>query len=469
MANVATVDIGDYRYTLYDGEYPYAVVGAIDRTKSLYGTIEDYIIYDSVTYNVTNMYGCFYECASLITAPTIPDSVTDISYCFDGCTSLTTAPVIPSSVTSISHCFEGCISLVTAPVIPNSVTGMGSCFSGCTALTTAPVIPNSVTNMNTCFSGCTALVNAPTIPNGVTNMRYCFARCTSLVNAPVIPSSVNDMYSCFYECTSLSGDVYILRDGVPFYYSDCFRNTTQPIILHTYNYDYESGLIATANNNNVTAGAYGVGIMVLNTRALTDTENTSYDVVGGIRVDMLIDCSQNVGYLIGYSPSYMTLYDMNDNIINFGFGIEHPSYIRCYGVLDNTNNDFPVIPSSSYLVDISVENVAPIYSSYSIELPSTAQSCKIIQDGETDLMSPRVNLQDIRFNPIGTNTNVYNVLDILRVIVGQNIPAYTGGMNSAQINKEDDIKHYVASADNIMVNETTTLQDYITNLYNSLS
>ena len=376
MANVATVDIGDYRYTLYDGEHPYASVQVIDNTKSSYGTIEDYIIYDSVTYSVTNM---------------------------------------------------------------------TSCFSRCTALTTVPTIPNSVTNMNSCFM-----------------------YCTSLTTAPVIPSSVTNMNNCFYNCTSLSGDVYILRDGVPFYYSDCFRDTTQPIILHTYNYDYESELIATANNNNVTAGAHGADIMVLNTRALTDTENTSYDVVGGIRVDMVIDCS-HAGYLIGYSPSYMTLYDMNDNIINFNFGVEHPTYIRCYGVLDNTNNDFPVIPSSSNLVDVSVKNVAPIYAGYDIELPSTAQSCKIIQDGETDLMSPRVNLQDIRFNPIGTNTNVYNVLDILRVIVGQNIPAYTGGMNSAQINKEDDIKHYVASADNIMVNETTTLQDYITNLYNSLS
>lgn len=400
MANVATVDIGDYRYTLYDGARPYASVQVIDNTKSSYGTIEDYIIYDSVTYNVTLANDCFY----------------------------------------------GCTSLVNAPAIPNSVTEMGNCFFSCTSLVNAPTIPSSVTSMNNCFNGCTSLTTAPVIPSSVTNVSYCFV-----------------------GCTSLSGDVYILYNGVLPYYLGCFKDTTQPIILHTYNYDCESKLIATANKHNVTAGAYGAGITILNTRALTDTENASYDVVGGIRVDMLIDCSQNVGYLIGYSPSYMTLYDMNDNIINFNFGVDYPTYIRCYGVLDNTNNNFPVIPSSSYLVGVSVENVAPIYASYDIELPSTAQSCKIIQDGETDLMSPRVNLQDIRFNPIGTNTNVYNVLDILRVIVGQNIPAYTGGMNSAQINKEDDIKHYVASADNVMVNETTTLQDYITNLYNSLS
>lgn len=467
MANVATVDIGDYRYTLYDGEHPYASVKVIDITKSSYGTIEDYIIYDSVTYDVTIANSCFDRCTALINAPTIPDSVTNMWSCFEGCTSLTTAPTIPNSVTNMRHCFDGCTSLVNAPILSNSVDDILGCFSGCTALTTAPVIPDSVTDVHGCFEGCTSLVNAPTIPDSVISVHSCFKGCTALVNAPVIPNSVRSVRYCFEDCTSLSGDVYILRDDVPLYYSDCFKNTTQPIILHTYN--YESELIATANNNNVTAGAHGVGITILNTRALTDTENASYDVVGGIRVDMLIDCPQNVGYLIGCSPSYMTLYDMNDNIINFGFGIEHPTYIRCYGVLDNTNNDFPVIPSSSYLVDISVENVAPIYSSYSIELPSTAQSCKIIQDGETDLMSPRVNLQDIKFNPIGTNTNVYNVLDILRVIVGQNIPAYTGGMNSAQINKEDDIKHYVASADNIMVNETTTLQDYITNLYNSLS
>lgn len=444
MANVATVDIGDYRYTLYDGEHPYASVKVIDITKSSYGTIEDYIIYDSVTYDVTIANSCFSDCTSLVTAPTIPDSVTNMRYCFKDCTSLVNAPILSNSVDDILGCFRYCTSLVNAPIIPDSVTDVHGCFEGCTSLVNAPVIPNSVISVHSCFKDCTSLVNAPIIPNSVTSVRYCFE-----------------------GCTSLSGDVYILRDDVPLYYSDCFKNTTQPIILHTYN--YESELIATANNNNVTAGAHGVGITILNTRALTDTENASYDVVGGIRVDMLISCSQNVGYLIGYSPSYMTLYDMNDNIINFGFGVEHPAYIRCYGVLDNTNSDFPVIPSSSHLVDISIENVAPVHPSYSIELPSTAQSCKIIQDGETDLMSPCVNLQDIKFNPIGTNTNVYNVLDILRVIVGQNIPAYTGGMNSAQINKEDDIKHYVASADNIMVNETTTLQDYITNLYNSLS
>lgn len=109
-----------------------------DKSKTSYAalpTIDEIMNITGEDVESINLLSCFYDCTSLTTAPTIPNSVTGLSSCFHGCTSLTTAPAIPNSVTGMRSCFYGCTSLTTAPTIPNSVTDMAFCFSGCKALT----------------------------------------------------------------------------------------------------------------------------------------------------------------------------------------------------------------------------------------------------------------------------------------------------------------------------------------------
>src|SRR5574344_1110577 len=200
--------------------YTTGTIGYVLKSNSTkYVNLSDTVIPSSVT----NMYGTFYGCTSLVTAPAIPSSVTNMYGTFYGCTSLVTAPAIPSSVTNMYYTFYGCTSLVTAPAIPSSVTNMYYTFYGCTSLVTAPAIPSSVTNMTFTFYVCTSLVTAPAIPSSVTNMTYTFYGCTSLVTAPAIPSSVTDMAGAFYGCTSLVS-VYKMKAYPAITGTNCFTN-----------------------------------------------------------------------------------------------------------------------------------------------------------------------------------------------------------------------------------------------------
>ena len=182
----STFVIGDYEYGVNSTSPAQVRAQVVDKTKTSYGNIPKTVTYQGTTYAVTELYGCFFNCIYLQTAPTISADVTNMYQCFGGCSSLTQAPAIPATVTN-----------------------MGKCFYECSALQTAPVIPNSVTNMSSCFMRCISLVNAPTIPNGVTDMYRCFEECESLVTAPVIPASVTDIIECFKLCAHLQGEVVI--------------------------------------------------------------------------------------------------------------------------------------------------------------------------------------------------------------------------------------------------------------------
>lgn len=184
--------------------------------------------------NVTTLESTFANCASLTTAPVIPDSVSMMGSTFLNCSALTTAPVIPNSVTNLNGVFKGCSSLKTAPVLPNSASNMKEAFAMCTSLGTAPVIPASVANMNNTFMGCKALTNAPEIPNGVTNLNGTFRDCTSLTTASVIPTSVTSMSATFSGCTSLKGDVVINASNpseFTGFFKDCAQDSAHTIIL----------------------------------------------------------------------------------------------------------------------------------------------------------------------------------------------------------------------------------------------
>ena len=103
---------GDYVY-MYNGYYNYSSwttntkqngwgVRVIDDTKTTYGEILGSIN----NAPIVSMSCTFYNCTSLTTAPTIPNSVTNMSYTFSGCTSLTGTIEVNANPTS----YDGCLS-----------------------------------------------------------------------------------------------------------------------------------------------------------------------------------------------------------------------------------------------------------------------------------------------------------------------------------------------------------------------
>lgn len=461
------------------GDYSYIILGdyslrarAIDKTKTTYEDIPKNVTYQGTTYFVTDLDSCFYNCTSLTSAPIIPDSVIYMDDCFKGCTSLTSVPIIPVGVTYMSDCFYNCTSLASPPIIPDSVTNMAGCFSvctsltnppmipdgviyistcfgGCTSLTSAPIIPDSVTNMRMCFTDCTSLTSPPVIPDSVTYMADCFNGCTSLISAPIIPDSVTNIAGCFRGCTSLTGDIYILAPLL----SDiairhCFDGTIAPIVLHAYNGG--QALANTSNNHNVIVGE-NITPIVLNTQAI---EGKRW------RVEMLLG-GENVGSITGMVPSG-TLYDMDDNEIIFGIGANSAqSCSRCYAIFESNNQ----VPNAS--MNLTIQNVAPpsTYQRVAVGVPSTATPSQIKQEGESSLISARTDVGSVRFNPIGTGLDTYNVGALLNRFGVQASSNYT----KTQTNLDNDIKHCVTHAQNVMIDSTTTLQDWITEQYNNLA
>ena len=167
-------------------------------------TLIDYENYYYVDCSKARFQYLFNNCASLITAPSLPaTTLADECYyrMFSGCTSLETAPSLPAKTLAdncYSNMFSGCTSLTTAPSLP-ATTLAGACyggmFSGCTFLTTAPSLP-ATTLAGSCyaymFEGCTSLETAPSLP-ATTLADNCYERmfsgCTSLTTAPSLPAT----------------------------------------------------------------------------------------------------------------------------------------------------------------------------------------------------------------------------------------------------------------------------------------
>ena len=212
-----TYEEGDYIYTYNKGIITDAIVTDYgtewsvivkDKTKAEYGTILSRIAGKPMTH----MRSTFYNCQSLRTAPTIPNSVTDIGEAFFGCSLLRTYKENIDSDMDFSNY----------------------------------KIPSSVTNMYGTFAYCEKLINAPEIPNGVTNMRNTFYFCTFLTTTPTIPSSVTDMTNTFRHCTYLTGTITI--NANPTKYDYCFQGTTKSITL-TGSSSKLAEIAATTNGN----------------------------------------------------------------------------------------------------------------------------------------------------------------------------------------------------------------------------
>lgn len=184
-------------------------------------TLVNYENYNYVDCSKARFRYLFNNCASLITAPSLPaTTLADFCYqsMFEGCTSLTKAPELPA-LKLASFCyvsmFEGCTSLEIAPSLPATTLARScyqSMFSGCISLTTAPELP-AKTLADYCydsmFEGCTSLTTAPSLPATMLTY-YCyehmFKGCTSLTKAPSLPATTLASYCysrMFSYCTSL--------------------------------------------------------------------------------------------------------------------------------------------------------------------------------------------------------------------------------------------------------------------------
>lgn len=240
---------------------------------------------------ITCVSNTFYKCASMITAPTIPNTVIDMYQAFNGCSKITTTPVIPDSVENMAHAFSSCKALTTVTNIPRSVTTMYHTFYYCSALTTVPdfefatglveyncltetfnncaltslpklpnspiklestfcnnkllvdisdfIVPSDCKNLYGTFSGCTALDDdlLPTIPNTVTSMDRTFTRCTSLVDVGdfIIPNSVTYIGGLFSYCTALEIAPQTIPTSVTSMwntFNGCTSLTTPPVFSH---------------------------------------------------------------------------------------------------------------------------------------------------------------------------------------------------------------------------------------------
>ena len=179
------------------------------------------------TSKITRMDSMFYGCSSLISLPDISlwdiSNVTRLDFMFYGCSSLLFLPDISkwntSKVTLIYSMFYSCSSLTSLPDISkwdtSKITDMNFTFYGCSSLISLPDISSwntsRVTDMNSLFSGCSSLKSLPDISKWntsyVTYMNSMFYKCSSLITLPDISKwntiKVTDMNSMFYDCSSL--------------------------------------------------------------------------------------------------------------------------------------------------------------------------------------------------------------------------------------------------------------------------
>lgn len=347
------------------------------------------------------------------------------------------------------------------------VTRMAGCFSDCTSLTTSPIIPNGVTNLQCCFSGCTSLITPPVIPSSVIYMYRCFYNCTSLTIAPIIPSGVTEMEECFSLCTNLIGQIYVLSITLDSY-SNCFKDTLEPIFIYFYTESVANLLINTANQHNVYKGGSITGVKIqeiFNIRRLTSSENATYGTSNAIRIDMILS---GCGCITNVNLTALTLYDMDDNEMVLGmYGID--GMIMCYGILDNSNQ----VPSTNINIAITSTYVPEMTSTKSISRPCTATPVKIEQEGENSIISSQIsNPTMVRFDARNTDgiDGMYTIQDVLN---GLGID-YVNNPNNVNVQTivDNDIKHFVTTASNIVgfgSDGTETLQEVINSLYESVS
>ena len=189
-------------------------------------SIPSTVMYNNVTYSVTEIGSKAFRKCSNLTSVSIPNSVTKIGdEAFGKCTGLTSF-TLPNSVTSVgdwileevelpvmvynSSCFVYMPSSYSgAYTIPAGIkTIAGGAFTNCYGLTSV-TIPNSVTTIGEdAFEECTGLESV-TIPNSVTTLADgAFQECTSLKTVVFQGNVDNIGEGIFSGCTALKSPIY---------------------------------------------------------------------------------------------------------------------------------------------------------------------------------------------------------------------------------------------------------------------
>jgi hypothetical protein len=142
-ANVESVLIKNVVFDLWLDFFAYTFADCTNLTSAVF---ENVIISSTSSSNIDAYFmGCFYNCTSLVSVPTIPplpDGAEFVIYyltsCFENCTSLTTAPILPALPSTfigmqsyLDNCFYNCTQLTNA-LIPNipPCAGMTGAASG---------------------------------------------------------------------------------------------------------------------------------------------------------------------------------------------------------------------------------------------------------------------------------------------------------------------------------------------------
>ncbi len=176
---------------------------------------------------VSNMYGLFLNCQSLINIDFMLDwnvsNVTNMVAMLNGCTNLTNVNGLinwnTSSVNNMHSTFQNCSNLTNVDGLINwntsNVNNMQATFQNCLNLLNVDGLINwntsNVQNMNIMFYQCTNLSNVDGLRNwntsSVNNMHSTFQNCSNLTNVDGLinwnTSNVNNMQATFQYCSNL--------------------------------------------------------------------------------------------------------------------------------------------------------------------------------------------------------------------------------------------------------------------------
>jgi hypothetical protein len=190
-------------------------------------TIPETVVYDNITYTVTNIaHNAFIE-DSTLTSISLPDTLTYIGeMAFFHCTGLTDIN-IPDGVTYIGvGAFEGCSGL-TSINIPYGVTIINDgTFSYCRGLTNINLPDSVISIYNGAFWDCSGLTSISISKNLTSIYRDAFDGCSSLTSIN-IPDKVTSIgRNAFSGCSSLTSITFSGSAppsfGIDYYYPGSF-------------------------------------------------------------------------------------------------------------------------------------------------------------------------------------------------------------------------------------------------------
>uniref|UniRef100_A0AB33J7D4 Leucine-rich repeat domain-containing protein n=1 Tax=Prevotella sp. GTC17254 TaxID=3236794 RepID=A0AB33J7D4_9BACT len=228
VAHAQNFDYGPYKYSVLNSNAKTVYVNGLVNPQTATVNVPATVTYNSVTYQVTNIYPrAFSETSDqhYITSVTLPASLKTVGVgAFKNCTLLKSVVFQATEMTAIqSDAFRDCISLETVQMPGRLTTLAGSTFYGCAKLQSM-TIPEGVRAIeSTTFNNCRSLASL-TLPSTLeTIMKYSLGLCPALKKLH-IPAGVKTIEGgSFREDSGLeeitvdaSNSYFISKNGVLF-------------------------------------------------------------------------------------------------------------------------------------------------------------------------------------------------------------------------------------------------------------